>query len=431
MAPSNDRGRTGERPDTHRHQHRRAAPALLGRRRAGDGRRGVHGEEGRGRAEGQRVHAARCARRAREDRRGRSGQYGVRRPASHRRDLQPRAGRALSPSRLDTDAHPVALGLRGRPQSPRQRRYDAPLHLSARHTRSRDKGPARLARLRAHAQPRYHCALRPRAGSHAGPHHGIARIRMPRFILSRLLSAALVLLGVSCLVFLLLHLVPGDQVEVMLGESAQPADRAALGVAVRIAFPLGVLAAVRRDSAWDYGAMGVSLVGVSMPNFWLGPLLILVFSVWLGWLPVSGRDELSSLVLPAVTLGTALAAILSRMVRASLLEVLHEDFVRTARAKGLPERVVVWHHALRNALLPVVTVLGLQLGVLLGGAVVTEMVFSWPGLGELTTESIQRRDYPVVQACVLLISVSYVLVNTLTDLVYAWLDPRVRLGTDT
>jgi len=119
------------------------------------------------------------------------------------------------------------------------------------------------------------------------------------------------------------------------------------------------------------------------------------------------------------------------MVRASLLEVLHEDFVRTARAKGLPERVVVWHHALRNALLPVVTVLGLQLGVLLGGAVVTEMVFSWPGLGELTIESIQRRDYPVVQACVLLISVSYVLVNTLTDLVYAWLDPRVRLGTDT
>lgn len=309
---------------------------------------------------------------------------------------------------------------------------------------------------------------------------------MPVFIVSRLLSAAVVLLGVSCLVFLLLHLVPGDPVEVMLGESAHPADRealrqalgldqplwvqllnflegllrldfgtslhskrpitellweripataelaaAALGVAVLIAFPLGVLAAVRKNTVWDYGAMSVSMLGVSMPNFWLGPLLILVFSVWLGWLPVSGRDELSSLVLPAVTLGTALAAILSRMVRASLLEVLHEDFVRTARAKGLPERVVVWRHALRNALLPVVTILGLQLGVLLGGAVVTEMVFSWPGLGELTIESIQRRDYPVVQACVLLISVSYVIVNTLTDLVYAWLDPRVRLGTDT
>ena len=306
---------------------------------------------------------------------------------------------------------------------------------------------------------------------------------MPAFILSRLLSAVLVLLGVSCLVFLLIHLVPGDPVEVMLGEAAQPADRealrhalgldqplltqllhyfqgllhldlgtslqsqrpiaellwerlpataelaaAALLVAVVIAFPLGVLAAVRKDSPWDYGAMSVSLLGVSMPNFWLGPVLILVFSVWLGWLPVSGREEAASIVLPAVTLGTALAAVLSRMVRSSLLEVLHEDYVRTARAKGLSERTVILRHALRNALLPVVTVLGLQLGVLLGGAVVTEMVFSWPGLGELTIESIQRRDYPVVQACVLLISTSYVVVNTLTDLVYGWLDPRVRLG---
>ncbi len=306
---------------------------------------------------------------------------------------------------------------------------------------------------------------------------------MPVFILSRLLSAVLVLLGVSCLVFLLIHLVPGDPVEVMLGEAAQPADRealrhalgldqplltqllhyfqgllhldlgtslqshrpiaellwerlpataelaaAALLVAVVIAFPLGILAAVHKDTPWDYGAMSVSLLGVSIPNFWLGPVLILVFSVWLGWLPVSGREETASIVLPAVTLGTALAAVLSRMVRSSLLEVLHEDYVRTARAKGLSERTVILRHALRNALLPVVTVLGLQLGVLLGGAVVTEMVFSWPGLGELTIESIQRRDYPVVQACVLLISVSYVVVNTLTDLVYGWLDPRVRLG---
>ena len=306
---------------------------------------------------------------------------------------------------------------------------------------------------------------------------------MPVFILSRLLSAVLVLLGVSCLVFLLIHLVPGDPVEVMLGEAAQPADRealrhalgldqplltqllhyfqgllhldlgtslqshrpiaellwerlpataelaaAALLVAVVIAFPLGILAAVHKDTPWDYGAMSVSLLGVSIPNFWLGPVLILVFSVWLGWLPVSGREETASIVLPAVTLGTALAAVLSRMVRSSLLEVLHEDYVRTARAKGLSERTVILRHALRNALLPVVTVLGLQLGVLLGGAVVTEMVFSWPGLGELTIESIQRRDYPVVQACELLISVSYVVVNTLTDLVYGWLDPRVRLG---
>lgn len=306
---------------------------------------------------------------------------------------------------------------------------------------------------------------------------------MPVFILSRLFSAALVLLGVSSLVFLLIHVVPGDPVEVMLGESAQPADRealrhalgldqslamqllhyfqgllhwdlgtslqsrrpvaellwqrvpataelalAALGVAAAIAFPLGILAAVRKGSPWDYGAMTVSLLGVSIPNFWLGPILILVFSVWLGWLPVSGREGAASLVLPAFTLGAALAAILARMLRSALLEVLHDDYVRTARAKGLSERRVILHHAMRNALLPVVTVLGLQLGVLLGGVVVTEMVFSWPGLGELTIESIQRRDYPVVQGCVLLISASYVLVNTLTDLAYGWLDPRVRLG---
>ena len=306
---------------------------------------------------------------------------------------------------------------------------------------------------------------------------------MPVFILSRLFSAALVLVGVSCLVFLLIHLVPGDPVEVMLGEAAQPADRealrhalgldqglltqllhyfnallhldlgtslqskrpitellaeripataelagAALVVAVLIAVPLGVIAAVRKDSSWDYGAMTVSMLGVSIPNFWLGPILILVFSVWLGWLPVSGREQGDSIILPAITLGTALAAVLSRMVRSSLLEVLHEDYIRTARAKGLAEGAVIWRHGLRNAMLPVVTVLGLQLGVLLGGAVVTEMVFSWPGLGELTIESIQRRDYPVVQACVLLISTSYVVVNTLTDVVYGWLDPRVRLG---
>ncbi|MFZ5594048.1 MAG: nickel ABC transporter permease [Pseudomonadota bacterium] len=305
---------------------------------------------------------------------------------------------------------------------------------------------------------------------------------MLNFILSRILSAAIVVLGVSSLVFFLIHLVPGDPVEVMLGESAQPTDRtalrhalgldqpvavqlldyfsgllrfdlgtslhtqrpiadlllerlpatieltiAALLIAVAIAFPLGVLSAVRKDSAWDHGARVVSLLGISIPHFWLGPLLILVFSLWLGWLPVSGREGMASLVLPALTLGTALAAILSRMVRATLLETLGEDYVRTARAKGLAEHAVILRHALRNALLPVITVLGLQLGALLGGAIVTEMVFSWPGLGQLTIEAIHRRDYPVVQACVLLISVTYVGVNTLTDLAYVWLDPRVRL----
>jgi peptide/nickel transport system permease protein len=305
---------------------------------------------------------------------------------------------------------------------------------------------------------------------------------MLNFLISRLASALIVILGVSTLVFFFLHMVPGDPVEVMLGESAQPADRealrhslgldqplplqyghylgqlvrldlgtslytqqpithmlaeripataelavAALIVAVLIAFPLGVLAAVRKNTPWDQGAMGLSLIGVSIPNFLMGPILILLFSLWLGWFPVSGRDGLASLILPAITLGTAMAAILSRMVRATLLETLDEDYIRTARAKGLSEFIVIWRHALRNALLPVITLLGLQLGVLLGGAVITEVVFSWPGLGQLTIDSIQRRDYPVVQACVLLISLSYVVVNTLTDLVYGWLDPRVRL----
>jgi peptide/nickel transport system permease protein len=304
-----------------------------------------------------------------------------------------------------------------------------------------------------------------------------------RFALSRLWSAAVVVGGVVCLVFFALHAIPGDPVEVMLGESARPADRqalehalgldrplavqlahylyglsrldlgvslhsgrpvtailaervpataelaaAGLAVAVAVALPLGILAALRRDTPWDMGAMAFSLVGVSMPNFWLGPLLVLVFSLGLGWLPVSGREQASSLVLPAVTLGTALAAVLARMVRASLLEVLAEDYVRTAYAKGLPPRRVILRHALRNTWLPIVTVLGLQLGALLGGAVITEVVFAWPGVGQLLVEAIQRRDYPVVQACVLLISLSYVVVNTLTDLVYGWLDPRVRLG---
>ncbi|NOX93021.1 MAG: ABC transporter permease [Gammaproteobacteria bacterium] len=302
-------------------------------------------------------------------------------------------------------------------------------------------------------------------------------------LISRLASAVVVIFGVLVLVFLLIHLVPGDPVEVMLGESAQAADRealrqslgldqpllsqfmtylgnivqfdfgtslhskrpildillerlpatlelalAALLVAILVAFPLGVMAAVKKDSAWDHGAMAVSLLGVSVPNFLMGPILILVFAVWLGWFPVSGRDGLGSLVLPAITLGTAMASILSRMVRATLLEVLGEDYIRTARAKGLGPRAVIWRHALRNALLPVITLLGLQLGALLAGAVITEAVFSWPGIGQLVIEAIQRRDYPVVQACVLLISLTYVLVNTLTDVAYGWFDPRIRTG---
>jgi peptide/nickel transport system permease protein len=306
---------------------------------------------------------------------------------------------------------------------------------------------------------------------------------MPSYIIQRIGGAVVVVLGVVSIVFLLIHLIPGDPVDVMLGEGATPADRLALRsslgldrpvavqfgiylegllqldlgtsfrsqrpvadllrerlpatallatvsllISVALALPLGMLAAVRRDTPWDTGSMAFSMLGVSVPNFWLGPLLVLVFSLWLGWFPVSGREGAGAVVLPALTLGTGLAAILSRMVRSSLLEVLGEDYIRTARAKGLPPYRVLLRNGLRNALLPVITLLGLQLGALLAGAVVTETVFSWPGIGLLTIEAIQTRDYPVVQACVLLISLTYVLVNLLTDLAYAWIDPRIRLG---
>lgn len=302
------------------------------------------------------------------------------------------------------------------------------------------------------------------------------------YLYKRIALAAVVVLGVSTLVFLLIHLVPGDPVEVMLGENAQVADREALRVAlgldkpllqqwlqfmsqwlqldlgtslyskreiaailaeripatailavasllvaVLIAFPLGIIAALNRGRGWDITAMTFSMLGVSIPNFWLGPLLILVFSIGLGWFPVSGYGGPLSLVLPALTLGSALAALLSRMIRASLLEVLSEEYMRAASARGLSPLAVVLRHGLPNAMLPIITVLGLQLGALLAGAVITETIFAWPGIGQLTIDAIQKRDYPVVQACVLLISLTYVLINLVTDLAYAWLDPRVRL----
>ena len=304
---------------------------------------------------------------------------------------------------------------------------------------------------------------------------------MMGYVFGRVFSAGVVIFGVIILVFFLIHFIPGDPVEVMLGESAQPADRellrqqlgldrpvieqlwgylqalgqldlgdslhtrkpvldlllerlpatlkltlSALAVAVIIALPLGTIAAIRRGSLWDQLAIGFATLGVSIPNFVMGPLLILLFSFALGWLPVSGAEAPGAILLPAVTLGTALAAVLARMLRSTLLEVLGEDFIRTARAKGLNDFNVVVRHALGNAMLPVMTLLGLQLGVLLAGAVITEIVFSWPGLGSLTIESIERRDYPVVQGCVLLISLMYVLVNSVTDLAYAWLDPRIH-----
>lgn len=302
------------------------------------------------------------------------------------------------------------------------------------------------------------------------------------YLIKRLFSAVFVLFGVTTLVFLLIHLVPGDPIEVMLGETARPADREALRhalgldlpvlqqwwqyltgiahfdlgeslhskravsqllierlpatallslasmlIAIGIALPLGILAAVYKDSIWDRLAMMTAVLGVSIPNFVMGPLLILIFALWLGLFPVSGKEGFSSLVLPAITLGTALAAILSRMVRASMLEVLQEDYIRAARARGLTEFRVLGLHALRNAALPVITILGMQFGALLAGAVITETIFAWPGIGQLMIESIQKRDYPVVQACVLLISFTYVLVNLLTDLTYVVLDPRVKL----
>ncbi len=306
---------------------------------------------------------------------------------------------------------------------------------------------------------------------------------MLNYLGARLFTALIVVFGVMTIVFMLIHIVPGDPVEVMLGESAQAADREALRetlglnlplstqwvnyingllhldlgtslhtkrpvidvlaeripatsllagtsilIALIIALPLGVLAAVRKGSIWDRLAMTFSMLGVAIPNFWMGPILILVFSLWLGWFPVSGDDQILSLVLPAVTLGTALAAILSRMIRASLLEVFNEDYIRAAYARGLLPSTVIWKHALKNAALPVVTILGMQLGALLAGAVITETVFSWPGVGQLTIDAIQKRDYPVIQSCVLLISLSYVFINLLTDLAYAYLDPRVSLS---
>lgn len=302
-------------------------------------------------------------------------------------------------------------------------------------------------------------------------------------MVKRILGVVPVVFGVLLLTFLLVHLVPGDPVEVMLGEFAPMADRdklraelgldqplpvqfahylkalaqgdfgrsihsrkpiadtlrerlpatatlalCALLIAVGLGVPLGIIAALRQGKWQDGLATLTSLTLSAMPHFWLGPLLMLLFALWLGWLPVSGMGEPGAIVLPALTLGFGLAAILTRMTRASLLEVLNEDFVRTARAKGLDERKVILRHALRAALLPIVTVVGLQLGSLLAGTVITETVFGWEGIGRLLVESIEKRDYPVTQACVIVIALIYVVVNLLTDLLYARLDPRVRFS---
>jgi ABC-type dipeptide/oligopeptide/nickel transport system permease component len=201
---------------------------------------------------------------------------------------------------------------------------------------------------------------------------------------------------------------------------------AAMFVALAVALPLGIAAAAWRGTVIDHAAMTLALAGVSIPNFWLGPLLAIVFAVELGWLPVSGRGGFEHLVLPAVSLGLALAAMLARMTRASLLEELREPYVRAARARGVSRARAVLAHAFRNSLIPVITIVGLQFGAVLTGAVITETIFAWPGIGRLLIQSIGFRDYPLVQGCILLIAVTYVAINLLTDLAYGLLDPRIR-----
>ena len=308
---------------------------------------------------------------------------------------------------------------------------------------------------------------------------------MTYYLLRRFYAMLIILVCVSAITFSLMHLVPGDSAQIIaekkygeevtgptvelvrremgldrpiviqyfswlggilrgdFGESfssGQPVWReimtrlpvtaelalAALLVSLVIAIPVGIISAVKQYSLLDNASMVGALVGVSMPNFWLGLLLILFFSLHLDWLPVFGRGGLEHLVLPALTLGTGMAAVTTRLTRSSILEVLRQDYVRTARAKGLPEIVVMNRHVLKNSLIPVITVVGLQFGALLEGAVVVEVIFAWPGIGRLLYDSIFARDFPVIQGCVFIIAVMYVTVNLLVDISYAWLDPRIR-----
>jgi ABC-type dipeptide/oligopeptide/nickel transport system permease component len=301
------------------------------------------------------------------------------------------------------------------------------------------------------------------------------------FVIRRLILTLPVVLGVATLVFSLIHLVPGDPVQAILGESASPDDIAelrgrlgldrpllvqygrflkglaqgdlgtslrtnqpvtaaiaerlpatfelgwaAMVLAIIFAIPLGVLAAVRAGTTTDHAATTLALIGISLPNFWLGPILAILLSVKLGWFPVSGRGTLAHLVLPAMTLAAPLAAVLARITRASVIEELREPYLLAARARGVSRARAVLRHAVPNSLIPIVTVLGLQFGAVLTGAVITETIFAWPGVGRLLIQSIGFRDYPLVQGCILLIAVTYVSMNLLTDFVYGWLDPRIR-----
>jgi peptide/nickel transport system permease protein len=306
---------------------------------------------------------------------------------------------------------------------------------------------------------------------------------MKRYLLYRLALLLPTLFGVLTLVFLFIHLTPGDPVDIMLGETASAADRqelrqilglnqplaqqyrsflinflrgdlgqslyegrpvaamvterypatlelalCAMSAALLISFPLAIWSAVRRGRWTDRATLMFSLLGLSMPNFWLGPFVMIIFSIQLGWLPVSGRGGPDHLVLPALTLGLGMTALLIRILRTNLLRVMGEDYVQTARAKGLSERSVWLKHTLRNALLSLVTIASLQFGGLLAGSLITETIFSWPGIGRLTMQAIEMRDYPLVQGCVLMISLSYVFLNFITDLIYQWVDPRITYG---
>jgi ABC-type dipeptide/oligopeptide/nickel transport system permease component len=306
---------------------------------------------------------------------------------------------------------------------------------------------------------------------------------MTRYIARRLALSLFVLFGVTIIVFGLIHLAPGDPARLMLYDTApeeevqamrkalgldqplymqywlflssalrgdlgrslyykQPAlgiilehmpatiqlTFAALLVSLAVAVPMGVLSAVRRDSMWDYAGMLLATIGQATPVYWLGLMLILTFSVQWMLLPSSGRGGIANLIMPSVTLGAPLMALVTRLVRSGMLDILGEDYIRTARAKGLAEQLVIYRHALRNMLIPLVTVVGLQLGALLGGAVITETIFAWPGVGRLIVTAITARDYPLVQAATLLVSVYFVAINLLLDVLYVYIDPRIRFA---
>lgn len=303
---------------------------------------------------------------------------------------------------------------------------------------------------------------------------------MTNYLIRRLLQILPITLGIVTLIFLLIHLIPGDPAIQIAGDGANPAQvaqvrerlglnkpllqqylefvgglvKADLGrsfvtnepvteeivdrypatmelafgsmlIALLVAFPLGMLSGIKRNSIFDNVARVFALIGVSMPNFWLGPLLIMIFAVYLGWLPVSGRDGIENMILPSLTMGLSLSAILTRMIRISISEELGQLYVLTALAKGVSRTKAIFKHALRNALIPVVTIVGLQFGALLTGAIITEQIFAYPGLGRLLIQSITSRDYPMVQGVILVIALTYIVVNLITDLLYAFIDPRI------